>query len=199
MHNRTDLCENIRAMKEYSHLTIGCRRRAYGAWGEEVAARRLAREGMEIVERNSRPLAADRRLEIDIVAYDSDAGELVFVEVKQHSSHISDERRVRGIDRRKLANLRKAFSAWLRKNSWHGCYRFDVVEVFGTPNGSEPEIDHIRRVSVASGVSFPDYDGFEPECRSWFSTRRSRDAECENRGLFRALFAYARQLARLRN
>ena len=42
----------------------------HGAWGEAVAVGHLRRHGYEIVDRNSRPVERDERLEIDIVAWD---------------------------------------------------------------------------------------------------------------------------------
>jgi Holliday junction resolvase-like predicted endonuclease len=51
------------------------------------------------------------------------------------------------VDARKKSNLRRACRAWLRIHSWSGGYRFDVVEVFGTP-GTRAECDHIERVEL---------------------------------------------------
>jgi len=118
----------------------------HGAWGEDVAVERLRMEGLLIVDRNVRP-CRDQRLEIDIVAYDHEAEAMVFVEVKQHAAHDEAERRIRSVDSRKMRLLRRACNAWRRSNRWQGNYRFDVVEVFGTP-GSSPEVDHIRRVNL---------------------------------------------------
>lgn len=118
----------------------------HGAWGENVAVERLRLEGLEIVDRNVRP-CRDRRLEIDIVAYDRAADAMVFVEVKQHASHAEAERRIRSVDGAKMQLLRTACSAWRRNNRWQGGYRFDVVEVFGVP-GTRPEIDHVRQVNL---------------------------------------------------
>jgi len=118
----------------------------HGAWGEAVAVERLRLEGMEIIDRNVRP-CRDRRLEIDVIAYDRETDAMVFVEVKQHAAHDESERRIRGVDSRKMRLLRRACNAWRRRNRWQGNYRFDVVEVFGTP-GSRPEIDHVRRVNL---------------------------------------------------
>ena len=57
----------------------------HGVWGEAVAVEYLRRHGYEIVDRNSRPVVRDERLEIDIVAWDRRKDEMVFVEVKQHT------------------------------------------------------------------------------------------------------------------
>jgi putative endonuclease len=119
-----------------------------GAWGEEVAAELLRRKGYLIVARNFRPDPRDRRLELDIVAYDRQAGAIVFVEVKQHARHETGEARCRGVDRRKLRNMRRACTAWRLGNNWQGGFRFDVVEVYGVPGDGAPEIDHIERVAL---------------------------------------------------
>ena len=120
----------------------------HGRWGEDVAAAALRRKGYVIVERNVHPCARDRRLEIDIVAYDREADAMVFVEVKQHCERSPLQRRLRSIDKRKLRNLRRVFNAWRRVNRWNGAYRFDVVEVYGEPGSGRPEVDHVERVRI---------------------------------------------------
>ena len=131
----------------------------HGKWGEECAARFLERRGYEIIERNARPLKRDRRLEIDIVAFDEKRDILVFVEVKQHARHSVYERRMRSVDRAKLDRTRRACRAWLAKNGWNAGYRFDVVEIFGEPGSGAPEIDHIERVRLFRGrAEFVDWN-----------------------------------------
>lgn len=120
---------------------------ARGEWGETVAVEYLRRNGYEIIDRNSRPVERDLRLEIDIVAWDRRADEMVFVEVKQHAAHSPYERRLRSVDRGKFRNLRRACNCWRRMNRWFGSYRFDVIEIYGTP-GRCPEIDHIPDVRM---------------------------------------------------
>lgn len=124
----------------------------HGRWGEDVAADFLRRRGYIIVERNVRPCKADERLEIDIVAYSREADAIVFVEVKQHAEHSDFESRLRSIDRRKRMLMRRVCRSWLMVHKWAGAYRFDVIEVFGTPDSKEsPEIDHIERVDIFVG------------------------------------------------
>ena len=120
----------------------------HGAWGESVAVGHLRRYGYEIVERNSRPVEKDGRLEIDIVAWDRKKDAMVFVEVKQHAKPSPYARRLRSVDRRKRMNLRRACNAWRRVNKWHGAFRFDVIEIYGVPEGGAPVIDHISDVEL---------------------------------------------------
>ena len=120
----------------------------HGRWGEDVAAETLRREGLVVVERNSRPCSGDRRLEIDLVAYERDTDTMVFVEVKQRKCRDLRQRRLRGINRRKLLNLRRACRAWLRANSYFGPVRFDVIEICGSPEGGRPVVDHVTNVNL---------------------------------------------------
>ena len=119
-----------------------------GAWGESVAAEFLRRAGFEVLERNVRPVERDERLEIDIVAWDRKRDEMAFVEVKQHADLSPYARRLRSVDRRKKLNLRRACNAWRRINKWTGAYRFDVIEIYGVPEGGKPVVDHIRDVRL---------------------------------------------------
>ena len=120
----------------------------HGAWGEDVAAAHLRRHGFEILERNVRPVERDERLEIDIVAWDRRRDEMVFVEVKQHADLSPYARRLRSVTRRKKQNLRRACNAWRRVNRWRGACRFDVIEVYGVPEGGAPVVDHIANVAL---------------------------------------------------
>jgi len=119
-----------------------------GTWGEDVATAFLRRDGFEIVDRNARPCASDRRYEIDIVAWDRKSDTMVFVEVKQHTRLSPWQRRIRSVDRRKQMLLRKACNAWRRTNRWQGGFRFDIIEVYGVPGGGKPVIDHITHVNL---------------------------------------------------
>ena len=119
-----------------------------GSWGEARAVEFLRLKGYEILDRNARPSARDRRLEIDIVAYELASDTLVFVEVKQHALRSPYQRRLRAVDRRKRMNLKRAFNAWRRANRWEGGYRFDVLEIYGTPELGRPVIDHIEGVDM---------------------------------------------------
>ena len=120
----------------------------HGAWGEAVAVDHLRRHGYEIIDRNSRPVERDERLEIDIVAWDRKKDAMVFVEVKQHASLSPYARRLQSVNKRKRMNLRRACNAWRRTNRWHGAFRFDVIEIYGVPGGGKPVIDHISDVEL---------------------------------------------------
>lgn len=120
----------------------------HGVWGENVAAEFLRRNGYDILDRNCRPVASDQRLEIDIVARERQSDTIVFVEVKQHEDFSPYSRRLRSITKRKRLNLRRAFVNWRLKHHWFGAYRFDVIEIYGVPEGGAPIIDHIDRVHI---------------------------------------------------
>ncbi len=122
---------------------------AHGKWGEDLAVQYLQRQGYEIRARNVRPCRWDRRLEIDIIAYEKKLHLLIFVEVKQHKNHSAYACRLRSITKRKKELLRKACRSYLAQQHWQGGYRFDVIEIVGTPeNVVAAEIDHIERVQL---------------------------------------------------
>ena len=120
----------------------------HGAWGERLAVKVLKSRGMEILDRNSRPCAKDRRLEIDIVAYESSTDTLVFVEVKQHSHRSPYQKRLRSVDKKKMMNMRRACWSWRHNNTWEGGFRFDVIEIYGEPGAGVPEVDYIENVNI---------------------------------------------------
>lgn len=130
-------------LRENGNLGVG-----HGFWGETVACEFLRAKGYEIFERNATPYDRDRRLEIDIVAYERESDTLVFVEVKQHKRHTPYEARLRSVNQRKLRNLRIAFNAWRRTNHWDEGCRFDVIEIYGAPEIGIESIDHIEGVRV---------------------------------------------------
>jgi putative endonuclease len=104
-----------------------------GRWGEACAAEYLSRAGYAVISRNVRP---NRRDEIDIVARFGDT--LVFVEVKTRSRE-DYGRPFKAVDRKKRHALNRAAAAFLRKAKHPGLYyRFDVVEVLGTPKRGHP-------------------------------------------------------------
>lgn len=122
---------------------------AHGEWGEDVAVEFLRVHGYEIVDRNSRPCSRDKRLEIDVVAYDRMYDVMAFVEVKQHKARNPYASRLQSVNRHKRDLLRRACRNWLVREKWRGGYRFDVIEVYGEPqSGSRPEIDHIPGVRL---------------------------------------------------
>ncbi len=128
---------------------------ARGSWGENEAVKFLLSRGWRIVGRNVRPCRRDQRCEIDIVATPRDAGRVVFVEVKTHARRREELGRLQGMDARKRRNMLRACANWVMSNRWHGDFRFDVVEVYGSPNNIIA-IDHIENVPL-----------FPPKWRFW--------------------------------
>lgn len=107
-----------------------------GKAGEDAAVSLLKRKGMRILERNWRA----GKLEIDIIAQDSDM--IVFVEVKtRKSSKISSP--LDAVNYHKRQNLIKAAKQWLSTNqAWDLAARFDVVAIIAQ-NGQILNVEHI--------------------------------------------------------
>ena len=110
-----------------------------GEWGEQEAARMLAAKGYRILGRRVR---IGRRDEIDLVARDGET--LVFVEVKTRKSE-GYGRPFSAVDRHKRYVLsRGAVRYLLRLKTQPAYFRFDVVEVIGSPDGAAPTVRHIE-------------------------------------------------------
>ncbi|NIM04440.1 MAG: YraN family protein [Armatimonadetes bacterium] len=112
--------------------------------GEEAAARLLRARGYRVLERNYR----SRGGEIDIIA--RQGSELVFAEVKSRSREDfgTPAQGVGKGKRRKLVNLAQGYIAnrLRREVAW----RFDIVEVWLTPDGK------VRRTNIIPGAFRPE-------------------------------------------
>ena len=99
--------------------------RTTGFLGEERAAQFLVASGYQVIGRNLR----FGRDEIDVVCWDTQQNELVFVEVKTRTSSYSGAP-TSAIDQRKLIALQRAAVSYLRQ-VWKRAvtFRIDVVAV----------------------------------------------------------------------
>lgn len=112
-----------------------------GVWGELEAEKYLRRKHYRILGRRVRVGGRD---EIDIVARDGDV--LVFVEVKTRASERYG-RPLAAVDRRKREVTSRSAVRYMRKlKDPDVLFRFDVVEVIGTP---EEGVDRIRHIEEA--------------------------------------------------
>ena len=108
-----------------------------GRIAEDHAARYLRSKGYRLLERNYRT----PRGEVDIIAEHRDA--LVFVEVKSRTSTEDFDPRD-SVTPGKQHHIMLAAAAYLRKGD--RVTRFDVVEVFLTPDGK------VERINVIEGA-----------------------------------------------
>lgn len=118
-------------------------RRRLGSRAEEIAARRLAAAGCEIVARNERT----RYGEIDIVALDR--GALVFVEVKagRPDPVAGPERPVLAVGAQKQRRIRRLAAAYLAQRPLLPRFdrvRFDVIGVVIAADGGVAAYEHIE-------------------------------------------------------
>lgn len=121
------------------------KRKALGAFGEDIAANYLVDHGMRIEQRNWRCDLG----EVDIVAVDQ--GELVICEVKTRRS-TQFGHPVEAVTPRKLATLRKLAGRWLcdRSLDSDACesftgVRIDVIGILVEP-GVRPQLTHLKAV-----------------------------------------------------
>lgn len=112
-------------------------RRAIGAYGERVAARHLAAQGMVLVDRNWR--CADG--EVDLVLRDGD--ELVFCEVKTRSGTAYGHP-LEAVDEAKTQRLVRIAASWMSATGVRADrVRFDMVGVLRRRRGAA-EVEHVR-------------------------------------------------------
>ena len=108
-----------------------------GEWGEAEAEKHLIGKGWEILGRRVRN---GNREELDLVARDGEI--LVFVEVKTRASE-KFGRPIESVNRKKKELLCRAAARYLTKlKNPRVYYRFDVVEVLGTPDGGMSDLRH---------------------------------------------------------
>ena len=112
-----------------------------GKWGEDLATAFLEKNGYEIIERDWK----SGRRDIDIIAKD-DTGTIIFVEVKTRRNHAFGEPED-AIDYRKIQSLQQAINHYIKFRRLNSQVRFDIISIVGTI-GSEPEINHIKDVSL---------------------------------------------------
>jgi putative endonuclease len=112
---------------------------AVGDYGERLAERYLAAQGMTLLGRGWRCGEG----EIDIVALDGDC--LVVCEVKTRRS-LTAGTPLEAVTPAKAARLRRLAAAWLREHG--GSYRDVRIDVVGVvlPARGRPSLEHLRGV-----------------------------------------------------
>lgn len=107
--------------------------KAAGKWGEIAAANFLTVQGYGILEQNWRM----GHLELDIVAQKGDT--IAFVEVKTRTK--DDDDPLTAVNKRKRARMIAAADAYMRRYELPFEFRFDIINITGTPNSHQ--LEHI--------------------------------------------------------
>ena len=116
-----------------------------GQAGEQVAADYLKAKGYAILDMNFKNDSGRRLGEIDIIAKDKAADELVFVEVKtrdyqKYGATLPEE----NITHDKLKNLSRIAAAYLNQENLRDAnYRFDAISVWLDFKTRRAKIKHI--------------------------------------------------------
>ena len=124
-----------------------------GAWGEQLAADFLKKNGYQILGKNVR---FGSRCELDLVVRSPAPDTLVFVEVKTRSSE-EFGRPISFVDRSKRRAMGRAAMRYLHRiKAKPARIRFDVVEVVGSPDAENPVVRHIENAfSLGPGYRLP--------------------------------------------
>lgn len=114
---------------------------ALGRRGEDLAVERLIELGWTIIDRNWRC----REGELDIVAYDPLADDLVFIEVKTRSG-LGFGDPLDAVAWRKQRQLRRLCMLWLAEHAVHAqSIRLDAIGVLLLP-GQGPRFRHVQGI-----------------------------------------------------
>lgn len=109
-----------------------------GIAGEELAVQRLRQEGMQVLEQRWK----DHHLELDIIAFDPNTGEMVFVEVKTRSTSRWG-RPEDAIDYSKITKTVRAAHHYMLLRNVNSPARFDVFAIY-IPESGKTHIDYIK-------------------------------------------------------
>jgi putative endonuclease len=103
------------------------------------------RQALEFLQKNSDFQILDTNVrvgndEVDIIAIDIPANELVFFEVKTRSQSFSGHPS-KAITREKLRNMQYVAAIYCKQTHWKGDFRFDVITIL------PGEVDHFENVT----------------------------------------------------
>ncbi len=111
-----------------------------GKWGESIVCQYLESENYDIVERNF----DCKQGEIDIVAFDKNKKELVFIEVKTRTNYnYGSPAEAVNLPKQKHIYMAAKYYIYLNKIK-DVFFRFDVIEVYTKNNMCR--INHIKQV-----------------------------------------------------
>ncbi len=111
-----------------------------GKWGEETACKFLTEKNYEIIERNF----MCKQGEIDIIAYDKNKKELVFVEVKTRKNY-NYGCPVDSVNKLKQKHIYWAAKFYIYLHNIKNTYiRFDVIEIYLSKKLNK--INHIKQI-----------------------------------------------------
>ena len=109
-----------------------------GRMGEDFAARYLAQQGYDIMERDWQQGSRD----LDIIARTPDGITVVFVEVKTRTSAELQEPET-AVDKKKIRSIANAAHRYLKQSDADYDVRFDIINVIGT-SPDNFQLEHIE-------------------------------------------------------
>lgn len=108
-----------------------------GVLGEKKAVSFLKKLNYQILETNYRY----KHLELDVIALDRTADEIVFIEVKTRSHNWAGDPAL-AVNQKKLINLQTIAQLYLQKNSLAKNFRFDIISVLPS------KIEQFKNVTI---------------------------------------------------
>ena len=116
------------------------KRHETGKWGEDIACKYLISKNYDIIDRNFECMHG----EIDIIAFDENKKELVFIEVKTRSNYNYGSP-VDSVNFLKQKHIYWTAQYYIYLHKIKDTYlRFDVIEVYNKEN--QTKINHIKQI-----------------------------------------------------
>ncbi len=114
-------------------------------WATDCAADFLRGRGYAIIDTHASCWLRNRKrtVEVPLIAWEEASDTMAFIRVRTPSMDCW-----RNPTKRQRTDMGHAMRAWKRENRWHGEMRYDVVDVYGTPDKGRPVIDHVRNVKI---------------------------------------------------
>lgn len=112
----------------------------FGKIGEHISCKYLLKNNYIILDRNFYYNGG----EIDIIAFDIEKNEIVFIEVKTRSNK-KYGLPYEAVDSRKMTNIRKGMKYYLFRKKWENKFiRADIIELYYKKN--KFYINHIKQI-----------------------------------------------------
>ncbi len=112
-------------------------------WAITCAADFLRRRSHLIIETDAPCRVAGREVRIPLVAWDEPCETVAFVTVRTPATE-----GWRNPTRKQRTETKRAGLSWKRRMKWDGAVRFDVIDVYGSPDKGRPVIDHVTNVGM---------------------------------------------------
>lgn len=113
-----------------------------GCLAESIASAFLTKNNYQVLTQN----LVYKKHEIDIVAFDFQHNEYVFIEVKWRKNNCFGEGS-KAVDYKKILSMQIVAKQWLSKQKFPKAWRFDIISLLGDLNTKKLTIKHYQNIT----------------------------------------------------